>query len=36
MTRRVAALRLLEPALDENYGSVKADAYAWPASASAA
>jgi hypothetical protein len=33
MTRRVAALLLLEPALDENYNSVKQNAYAWPASA---
>jgi hypothetical protein len=27
MTRRVAALLLLEPPLDENYQSVKRDAY---------
>ena len=27
MTRRIAALLLLEPALDENYRSVKRDAY---------
>jgi hypothetical protein len=30
MTRRIAALLLLEPALDANYTAVKADAYAWP------
>ena len=33
MTRRIAALLLLEPALDENYNSVKQNAYAWPQSA---
>lgn len=33
MFRRIAALLLLEPALDENYESVKQNAYAWPASA---
>jgi hypothetical protein len=33
MVRRIAALLLLEPALDENYDSVKRNAYAWPASA---
>jgi hypothetical protein len=33
MTRRIAALLLLESALDENYNSVKQTAYAWPASA---
>ena len=30
MGRRVAAILLLEPALDENYARVKADAYTWP------
>jgi hypothetical protein len=30
MTRRIAALILLEPALDANYNAVKAAAYAWP------
>jgi hypothetical protein len=29
-TRRIAALLLLEPALDASYAAVKADAYAWP------
>jgi hypothetical protein len=33
MARRIAAILLLEPALDENYNSVKQNAYAWPASA---
>ena len=33
MARRIAALLLLEPALDENYNSVKQNAYAWPAPA---
>jgi hypothetical protein len=33
MARRIAALLLLEPALDENYNSVKQNAYAWPVSA---
>jgi hypothetical protein len=33
MARRIAALLLLEPALDENYDSIKRSAYAWPASA---
>ncbi len=33
MFRRIAALLLLEPALDENYDSVKRAAYAWPVSA---
>ncbi len=32
MFRRIAALLLLEPALDGNYESAKRDAYAWPAS----
>ena len=31
MTRRIAAILLLEPALDANYERVKADTYAWPA-----
>jgi len=30
MTRRIAALLLLEPALDENYERVKAGTYPWP------
>ena len=30
MTRRIAAILLLEPALDANYERVKADAYPWP------
>ena len=30
MTRRIAAILLLEPALDENYVRVKAHTYAWP------
>lgn len=30
-TRRLAALILLAPALDGNYGRTKASAYAWPA-----
>ncbi|HEY9285187.1 MAG TPA: type ISP restriction/modification enzyme [Pyrinomonadaceae bacterium] len=29
MARRLAALRLLEPALDANYNAVKAAAYPW-------
>ncbi|HKS28372.1 MAG TPA: type ISP restriction/modification enzyme [Pyrinomonadaceae bacterium] len=29
MSRRIAALRLLEPALDANYLDIKADTYAW-------
>ncbi len=33
MVRRIAALLLLEPALDRNYDSVKRAAYLWPASA---
>jgi hypothetical protein len=33
MARRITALLLLEPDLDENYNSVKQNAYAWPASA---
>ena len=28
--RRIAGLLLLEPELNENYGAVKAEAYAWP------
>ncbi len=31
MARRIAALCLLEAALDDNYAAVKAAAYAWPA-----
>ena len=31
MVRRLAALRLLEPALDANYEAVKANTYPWPA-----
>ena len=30
MTRRIAAILFLEPALDENYERVKAETYAWP------
>jgi hypothetical protein len=30
MTRRIAAILLLESALDENYERVKADTYLWP------
>ena len=30
MTRRIAAILLLEPALDANYERVKADVYEWP------
>ena len=30
VVRRLAALRLLEPALDANYVAVKADVYPWP------
>ena len=30
MTRRIAAILLLEPALDENYERVKAGTYPWP------
>ncbi|MFA4964401.1 MAG: type ISP restriction/modification enzyme [Thermoleophilia bacterium] len=30
MTRRIAAILLLEPALDANYERVKADTYFWP------
>ncbi len=30
MTRRIAALLLLQPALDANYQAVKAAAYVWP------
>jgi hypothetical protein len=30
MTRRIAAILLLEPALDANYEQVKADTYDWP------
>lgn len=31
MTRRIAAILLLQPALDANYAAVKADTYAWTA-----
>jgi hypothetical protein len=34
MARRIAALLLLEPALDENYARVKADVYPWPGGSS--
>ena len=34
MTRRIAAILLLEPALDANYERVKADAYPWPGGSS--
>jgi hypothetical protein len=30
MARRIAAILLLEPALDANYEAVKADTYPWP------
>jgi hypothetical protein len=30
MTRRTAAILLLEPALNENYERVKADTHPWP------
>ncbi|HLL70491.1 MAG TPA: type ISP restriction/modification enzyme, partial [Pyrinomonadaceae bacterium] len=30
MVRRISALLLLEPALDENYQTIKAAAYLWP------
>jgi hypothetical protein len=30
MARRIAAILLLEPALDANYERVKADTYEWP------
>ena len=33
MARRLAAIVLLQPALDENYRRVKAKCYAWPAAA---
>ncbi|HUI16817.1 MAG TPA: type ISP restriction/modification enzyme, partial [Alphaproteobacteria bacterium] len=32
VTRRIAALLLLEPKLDANYRAVAADAFAWPRS----
>ena len=32
MARRIAAILLLEPALDANYERVKADTYTWPGS----
>jgi hypothetical protein len=31
MARRIAALILLEPALDENYQAIKESAYSWKA-----
>jgi len=36
MARRIAAILLLEPALDENYERVKADTYDWPGDAGGA
>ena len=30
MTRRIAAILPIEPALDANYARVKADTYPWP------
>jgi hypothetical protein len=36
MARRIAAIVLLQPALDANYRAVVADTYAWPASEPAA
>ncbi len=30
MTRRIAALILLQPELDKNYEAVKADTWPWP------
>jgi hypothetical protein len=30
MSRRIAALCLLQPQLDVNYAAVKADTYPWP------
>jgi hypothetical protein len=36
MARRIAALLLLEPALDENYARVKAETYGWSDSAAVA
>jgi hypothetical protein len=33
MARRIAAILLLEPALDDNYRAVKAHTYAWPKNA---
>ena len=30
MARRIAAIILLQPALDANYQAVKASTYAWP------
>ncbi len=32
MARRIAAILLLEPALDANYECIKADTFAWPGS----
>jgi hypothetical protein len=34
MARRIAALLLLQPALDANYRAVKEAVYSWPAKAS--
>jgi hypothetical protein len=34
MARRIAAILLLQPALDANYQAVKGDIYAWPGAAS--
>ncbi len=34
MARRIAAILLLEPALDENYLAIKSSTYAWPSSES--
>ncbi|HXQ22821.1 MAG TPA: hypothetical protein VN812_14175, partial [Candidatus Acidoferrales bacterium] len=34
IARRIAALLLLEPALDANYEAVKQSAFAWPPSSS--
>ncbi|MEI6045329.1 MAG: hypothetical protein WCS37_13350, partial [Chloroflexota bacterium] len=34
MTCRIAAIRLLEPALDANYQAVKQQTYAWPINSS--
>jgi hypothetical protein len=31
MSRRIAALCLMQPELDANYAAVKADTYSWPA-----
>ena len=34
MARRIAAICLMQPALDANYAAVKADTYPWPADSS--